>query len=98
MVGLTLDVPEQEARGYGLWRDINHAWLALLQNQFRRSSDLLEIGALQNDQNLLPRQTIIAVMSQLSELAREHLEERGLLDYEWGLWETDILDGMSACI
>lgn len=89
-IGLTLDIPEQEERGYQLWRNFNIAWLALFQNQYQRSYDLQRAGSSLNQPGLMSQQVIYSVISQLSELAREHVEDRGLLDYEWGLWETDI--------
>lgn len=92
---LTLDIPDQEQRGLQLWHDFNRTWLALFQAQYNRTYDLLQSGQSLNQPGLMTQQTIYDTITNLSQLARDNVEERGLLDYEWGLWEADITRGGS---
>lgn len=72
-----------------LWNDFNHAWLSLLQRQ----KEMMEPG-----QQLQPSQTIIAqegLEKMGKELVRlcDSIERHGLVDYQYGVWEEQIMDG-----
>ena len=80
-------------RGTQLWNDFNTAWLALFQAQYSRSYDLQQAGVPLNDTQLMTRDAIYGAITRIARLARDYVEDRGLLDYEWGLWEADITTG-----
>lgn len=89
-IELTVDHPEHDDRGLQLWHNFNYAWLALFYAQYQRTYDLQQAGASVADPQLMSQATIYKVMTELSELAREHVEDRGLLDHEFGVWEAQI--------
>ena len=97
-IELTVDHPGHETSGLPLWQDFNHAWLALFQQQYSRIHDLQQSDAPLNDPQLMTQATIYRVITGLSELAREHVEDRGLLDHELGVWEDNITRGMSTVV
>lgn len=80
-----------------MWYDFNTAWLALLQAQFRRTYDVLQSGASLGDPLLMSQNAVYSAINRISELAQENVEDRGLLDYGWGLWEANIVEGKSPC-
>ena len=93
---LTIDVPDQDTRGTQMWADLNHAWLALFQAQYNRVYDLQQAGASANNPHLMTHDTIYTTITRLADLAQNYVEDRGLLDYGLGLWESNITQGWSS--
>lgn len=69
-----------------LWADFNHAWLALFQKQ----KDIVEAGQLQPAQNILHAQLISNMGNELVRLC-DGIERHGLVDYQYGVWEEQII-------
>lgn len=75
-----------------LWDDFNRAWLATLQHQHDLTQEML-----QNDQ-LLHESDLIIKARSLEQLAGEiiqlcdDLEEHGLVDYQMGVAEEEIME------
>lgn len=75
-----------------LWNDFNTCWLATLQRQ----KDLT-IEASQNPDILRPPTSLLEydyMETMGKELVRlcDVMEKHGLVDYEMGVWEEDIVD------
>ncbi len=90
---LTVDIPDNEEiqeKDYQLWTDFNNAWLALFQKQYKETSLRSEAGELLEQPDLLSVTEIATSVTRLSSLAKEYLEDKGLVDYERGLWEEEI--------
>lgn len=72
-----------------LWDDFNHAWLALGQKQV----ELMSSGQQQSrSQRLLSQDSIEKLGSELVRLC-DGLERHGLVDYQYGVWEDQIVAG-----
>jgi hypothetical protein len=75
-----------------LWNDFNHAWLALGQRQL----DFVESGQrLSRSQNILSREALERMGDELIRLC-DGLERHGLVDYQYGVWEDQIVAGKLA--
>ena len=95
LAGLTHDDQEQQARRFRLWADFNHSWLAVLQKQ----KDMT-LAMMHNGQALPPAQSMLQE-DLLERMGRElvamcdALERHGLVDYQMGVWEEEIMNGGS---
>ena len=75
------------------WENFNLCWLALLQRQKDNSQQMISRG-----QHPTPGQAILQV-EVLERMARElvrmcdGLERHGLVDYQMGVWEEEIMNG-----
>jgi hypothetical protein len=80
----------QEER-IALWRDFNHAWLALCLKQ----KDMAESSPppQRSQQQLLSEQQLKKMGDELVQLCNI-IERHGLVDYEYGVWEERIIDSM----
>jgi hypothetical protein len=88
--GLSLDDASLHADRIKLWNDFNHAWLAL----GHRQTGLMQPGQqLSRSQSLMSRQTIEKLGNELIKLC-DGLERHGLVDYQYGVWEEQIVAGM----
>lgn len=73
-----------------LWDDFNHAWLALGQRQI----DMMAAPAqLSRTQSLVSKETIEKMGQELIRLC-DSIERHGLVDYQYGVWEEQIMTGM----
>lgn len=89
--GLTSDDQNLYSDRIKLWNDFNHAWLSLLQMQ----KELMESGhQLQRSQTLISREGLERMAKELLRLC-DQIERHGLVDYQYGVWEEQIIAGMS---
>ncbi|KAJ9142718.1 hypothetical protein NKR23_g7046 [Pleurostoma richardsiae] len=92
-LGLTSDDQNLYNDRIKLWNDFNHAWLAMLQAQ----KDLMT-----SRQQLSPSQSLISLdrlRKMGDELVRlcDAVERHGLVDYQYGVWEEQIIDILEEC-
>ena len=88
-LGLTMDDASLHADRIKLWDNFNHAWLALGQKQV----DLMSSRPQQSrSQHLLSQETIEHLGNELVRLC-DGLERHGLIDYQYGVWEDQIVAG-----
>ncbi|CAG9999872.1 unnamed protein product [Clonostachys byssicola] len=93
-LGLTLDDSSLHADRLKLWNDFNHAWLALGSQQ----KDLAESGRqLSRTQRLMSQATVEKLGSELVRLC-DGLERHGLVDYQYGVWEDQIIAVLEECL
>uniref|UniRef100_A0A8H7NGS4 Uncharacterized protein n=1 Tax=Bionectria ochroleuca TaxID=29856 RepID=A0A8H7NGS4_BIOOC len=91
---LTLDDSSLHADRLKLWNDFNHAWLALGSQQ----KDLAESGRqLSRAQRLMSQTTVEKLGSELVRLC-DGLERHGLVDYQYGVWEDQIIAVLEECL
>ncbi|KXJ92669.1 hypothetical protein Micbo1qcDRAFT_232393 [Microdochium bolleyi] len=77
-----------------LWHDFNHAWLCLLLKQ----KDMMEADeSLQNEQTILTLDGLKKMGKELIRLC-DGIERHGLVDYEYGVWEDDIIQILEECL
>ncbi|MBE3047944.1 hypothetical protein IMZ48_36630 [Candidatus Bathyarchaeota archaeon] len=75
-----------------MWNDFNHGWLGLLQKQ----CDVMESGQKpQAGQSVIPRDELEDMGKELVRLC-DGVEKHGLVDYEYGVWEEQIV-GSKSC-
>ncbi|KAI1840266.1 hypothetical protein JX265_013616 [Neoarthrinium moseri] len=86
-LGLVVDNPELHSDRIKLWNDFNHAWLALFQKQ----KDIVESGVQpQRGQTLITEDGLKKMGKELVRLC-DGVERHGLVDYEYGVWEEQIV-------
>lgn len=91
--GLTVDDASLHADRIKLWNDFNHAWLALGQRQV----DLMRFGQQSSrPERPLSRDTIEKLGNEIIRLS-DGLERHGLVDYQYGVWEDQIIAGRLSC-
>ena len=89
-LGLTSDDQNLHGERIKLWNDFNHAWLAM----FQRQKEMLELGQqLQRSQSLIPQEGLQKMGKELVRLC-DSIERYGLVDYQYGVWEEQIIDSM----
>lgn len=75
-----------------LWTDFNLCWLAVCQKQKDMTHDFIATGRQSIQVNLLSRDRMENMGRDLIQLC-DQLEQYGLVDYEMGIWEEEILCG-----
>lgn len=75
-----------------MWNNFNHGWLGLLQKQ----KDMTESGQKpQAGQSVISREDLEDMGKELVKLC-DGVEKHGLVDYEYGVWEEQIITSMSS--
>lgn len=88
-IGLVKDDETQHAERLRLWETFNRAWLALLQAQKDAVSEALASGQ-RPQQSLLNHDTLEQMGRELVRQC-DAMEKHGLVDYELGVWEEEIV-------
>lgn len=78
-----------------LWDNFNNAWLALFQKQKDSTEDSLQAGISLIQPQLLTFLDIKRMSDGLIKLNDEYLERHGLVNYQCGVLEDDILKSKS---
>jgi hypothetical protein len=81
--GLASDDQNLHGDRLKLWNDFNHAWLAMLQKQ----KDQMES---EQRSQLISRDDLEKMGKELVRLC-DSIERHGLVDYEYGVWEEQII-------
>ncbi|KAL2256007.1 hypothetical protein VTK26DRAFT_2355 [Humicola hyalothermophila] len=93
-LGLTSDDQNLHGERIKLWNDFNHAWLAM----FQRQKEMMESGQqLQRSQSLIPQEGLQKMGKELLRLC-DSIERHGLVDYQYGVWEEQIVDILEECL
>ena len=100
MTGILRDDQLLYADRLQLWNDFNICWLSLCQKQKDLTADLL-LGHGHGHGHLLPHMSLLSA-DMMEDMGRElislcdKIEQHGLVDYQMGIWEEEILSGMSC--
>jgi len=86
------DDQERHADRLKLWNDFNICWLALCQKQKDMTQDLLETGEHQPNASMLTTDMMEKMGKELIRMC-DKMEQHGLVDYQMGIWEEEILCG-----
>jgi hypothetical protein len=93
MKGLTVDELSLHSDRIRLWNEFNTAWLSI----FQRQKDMLEDGQqgqrLQHPQTLMSQDFINKMAKDLIRMC-DVIEKHGLIDYQYGVAEEQIIQGM----
>lgn len=93
MLGLVRDEEELHSDRMKLWDEFNTCWLAVLQKQKDTTQEFLDAG--QQPQNIIPLAFLRKMGDELVRLC-DRMEQHGLVDYEMGVWEEEILGSESS--
>ena len=74
-----------------LWKEFNICWLAVCQKQKDLTQEYIA-GHQSSQVSLLPRDRMESMGKALIQLC-DQLEQHGLVDYQMGIWEEEILCG-----
>ena len=87
------DAQELHSDRLRLWREFNVCWLSVLQRQKELTQDMLRTGQRPAPPHALLGEDFLDKMgSQLVRLC-DGMEQYGLVDYEMGVWEEEIISG-----
>ena len=73
-----------------MWDDFNHCWLAIAQKQKDLTGEMMQSG--RQPQELLSADTIEKMCDEVVSLS-DKMEPHGLVDYQLGFWEEEIISG-----
>jgi len=92
-LGLTKDEEELHDERIKLWNDFNTCWLAVLQKQKDITQNMIDLGQSPVPPQYYLRKSFLEKMG--GELVRlcDGMERHGLVDYEMGVWEEEIISG-----
>ncbi|CAG8373931.1 unnamed protein product [Penicillium salamii] len=80
-----------------LWSNFNLCWLAVCQKQKDLLQDLIASGHQSTQVSLIRRDRMESMGTDLIQLC-DQLEQHGLVDYQMGIWEEEILSVLSQCL
>ncbi|KAI8324306.1 hypothetical protein GQ54DRAFT_316292 [Martensiomyces pterosporus] len=87
-LGLASERPFVETFNRGsFWRALNHCWLVALQN----------VSAARSDEDRLREEHIVHLQKSVVHWG-DALDKFGLVDYEMGFWEADIMDSLDTIL
>ncbi|TGO31032.1 hypothetical protein BPAE_0002g01250 [Botrytis paeoniae] len=92
-LGLTVDDAERHADRIQLWNEFNAAWLSI----FTRQHDFLESGQRKQEQQTLMSLDFINKMGTNLTRLCDSVEKYGLVDYQYGVGESQIIDILLSC-
>jgi len=90
-IGLVRDDEATYAERLKLWGEFNNCWLAMLQRQRELTAEMIDTG-----QRPHPPQSILEA-DQMENMGKELvrlcdiMEKHGLVDYQMGVWEEEII-------
>ncbi|OBT48110.1 hypothetical protein VE00_00966 [Pseudogymnoascus sp. WSF 3629] len=95
---LTVDDTAQEEIRSKLWDDFNNAWLALMHKQMTLTRGLLEAGITLQQPHLMTAEVISKICTDLVKLDDDYLEKQGLVNYQYGVLEDQIIESAVICL
>ncbi|PYH38431.1 uncharacterized protein BO87DRAFT_446344, partial [Aspergillus neoniger CBS 115656] len=96
-LGILRDDQMLHADRLQLWNDFNICWLAVCQKQKDLAQELLQTGRQPPQTSLLSGDAMDNMGKELIQLC-DRMEPHGLVDYQMGIWEEEILSIMDQCL
>nr|POF24063.1 hypothetical protein CFP56_54999 [Quercus suber] len=94
-LGLTRDTEELHDERIRFWDEFNNAWLTTLQRQFDLTEEYLRTNLpLTEPQSVMTKETLDHLGQEIVNMC-EALEKHGLVDYQMGVAEEQIIDRQS---
>ncbi|KAL9112703.1 MAG: hypothetical protein Q9227_003006 [Pyrenula ochraceoflavens] len=78
-----------------MWNDFNHCWLAIAQKQKDVTEEMIQTG--RRSQEILSSGTIEKMCEEVVNWS-DKMEPHGLVDYELGFWEEEIINVLMECL
>lgn len=91
MSGLVRDEQELYADRTRLWNEFNICWLSVLAKEKELIQSVMVGQQLQAPKDILREEALQHLGSELIRLC-DSMERHGLVDYQMGVWEEEILD------
>ncbi|KAJ4985774.1 hypothetical protein SVAN01_08770 [Stagonosporopsis vannaccii] len=96
--GLVRDDETHYAQRLKLWEEFNTCWLSTLQKQKTMTQEMLNTGQRpQPPQTLIDYDTLEKMGTQLVKNC-DNMEKHGLVDYQMGVWEEEIIAMLTSCL
>ncbi|MCJ1256621.1 hypothetical protein MMC24_004445 [Lignoscripta atroalba] len=97
-LGLVRDEQELHSERLKLWNDFNLCWLAVLQRQKDNTQEMLDTGQPPRPPQSILQEDFLERMGR--ELVRlcDNMERHGLVDYQMGVWEEEIISVLTDCL
>ncbi|KAK5720581.1 hypothetical protein LTR17_014837 [Elasticomyces elasticus] len=97
-LGLTRDDEALHDDRIRLWDEFNRAWLTTLQRQFDMTQDSIQAGQpLREPHSIMTPQTLEQLSRELVRLC-DSIEKHGLVDYQMGVAEEEIVELIIRCL
>ncbi|KAF2764124.1 hypothetical protein EJ03DRAFT_40439 [Teratosphaeria nubilosa] len=97
-LGLTRDDDSLHDERIRLWDEFNRAWLATLQRQHDLTEEMLQTQQqLREPQSIMSQQALEHLSRELVRLC-DSVERHGLVDYQMGVSEEEIMDLIIRCL
>ncbi|EYE90552.1 uncharacterized protein EURHEDRAFT_549225 [Aspergillus ruber CBS 135680] len=80
-----------------LWNNFNICWLSVCQMQKDLTQEIIQSGQQRPHVSLISAEYLDHMGKQLIRLC-DQVEEHGLVDYQIGFWEEEILSALSQCL
>lgn len=90
-LGLVRDEQELYADRTRLWNEFNICWLSVLAKEKELIQNIIAGQQLQSPKGILREEALQHLGSELIRLC-DSMERHGLVDYQMGVWEEEILD------
>ncbi|QIW96165.1 hypothetical protein AMS68_001683 [Peltaster fructicola] len=97
VLGLTRDQEGEHDNRINLWDEYNRAWLTTMQCQFDMTQELFAGRSLHASQSTLDHDTLDGLARELLRLC-DGIEKHGLVDYQMGVAEDEIIDIILRCL
>ncbi|KAE9977335.1 hypothetical protein BLS_001467 [Venturia inaequalis] len=97
-LGLVRDDETMHRDRIKLWEEFNTAWLSALQRQKELTIEMLDTGQRpHHPQSLLESDQMEGMGKELVRLC-DIMEKHGLVDYQMGVWEEEIVTLLNTCL
>ncbi|KAF2194591.1 hypothetical protein K469DRAFT_547052 [Zopfia rhizophila CBS 207.26] len=97
-LGLVRDEEAQYTQRLKLWEEFNNCWLTTLQRQKEMTQEMVDSGQRpQAPQTLIEYDFLEKMGDQLVKNC-DNMEKHGLVDYQMGVWEEEIIAMLTTCL
>ncbi|KAF4221369.1 hypothetical protein CNMCM8980_003431 [Aspergillus fumigatiaffinis] len=96
-LGILSDDPMFYSDRLQLWNDFNICWLAVCQRQKDMTQEVLRTGHQPSNTSMLSSDRLDDMGRELIQLC-DQMEQHGLVDYQMGIWEEEILCGKNPTL
>ncbi|KAI9679074.1 MAG: hypothetical protein M1829_001744 [Trizodia sp. TS-e1964] len=97
-LGLVRDEEELHGDRIKLWNEFNICWLSALQKEKDMLQDLLDNGQSPHPPQSIIRQEFLEKMGRDLVRLCDNMERHGLVDYQMGVWEEEIIQVLHECL
>ncbi|KAK7538870.1 hypothetical protein IWX50DRAFT_670076 [Phyllosticta citricarpa] len=97
-IGLVRDDESMQQDRLKLWEEFNTAWLSILQTQKDMSLEMAESGQPPRPpRSMMDYEFMESMGKELVSLC-DNMEKHGLVDYQMGVWEEEIIAILTRCL